>query len=77
MRKTLLISIGTVLAYFGITAIVPIILFVIPVHMYRQLRGAYTLGRFGALWRTAGLSLAALIVLSAFILAMGALGLYD
>ncbi len=32
-----------------------------PLHMYKQLRGAYGLGRFGALWRTAALLFFALI----------------
>jgi hypothetical protein len=45
--------------------------------MYRQLRGAYGVGRAGALWRTALLLLFAVIVLCAFVLLMGALGLYD
>lgn len=45
-----------------------------PFHMYRQLKGAYALSRFGALWRTAllaGFSATALGVFAALILALG------
>lgn len=37
----------------GIIALLAI--FVPPVHMYRQLKGTYRLGRFGAIWRTLAL----------------------
>jgi hypothetical protein len=43
--------------------------------MYRQLRGAYGVGRFGAIWRTAVLLMAAIVVLSLFIILMVGLGL--
>ena len=46
-----------------------------PVHMYRQLRGAYMLGRFGALWRTILLLLFAFVSLGIFTLLLLALGL--
>ncbi len=45
-----------------------------PFHMYRQLKGAYALSRFGALWRTAllaGFSATALCLFAALILALG------
>jgi len=45
--------------------------------MYRQLRGAYGCSRWGALWRTSVLILVAVIVLTAFVLMMGALGVFD
>lgn len=48
-----------------------------PVHMFRQLRGAYSLGRFGALWRALLLMLFASIATAAFgflLLLLGALG---
>lgn len=41
-----------------------------PFHMYRQLRGTYALGAFGALWRTAALSLFAVLVLLFWTLAI-------
>jgi Protein of unknown function (DUF3667) len=45
-----------------------------PVHMFRQLRGAYALGRWSALWRTLLLVLVASLALTLFLLAMVALG---
>jgi Protein of unknown function (DUF3667) len=38
-----------------------------PVHMYRQLKGTYRLGRFGAIWRTFALLLITAITSSLFI----------
>lgn len=46
-----------------------------PLHMYRQLRGAYTLSRFGAAWRTLFLMASALIATVIFFLLLLALGL--
>src|SRR5437868_10035814 len=40
--------------------------FVPPVHMYRQLRGAYCVSKRGAVWRTALLTLFAFIAISLF-----------
>jgi hypothetical protein len=74
---TLLVSVGTLLAAIGLNLIAPMMLLVPPFHMYRQLRGAYGLGRFGALWRTFGLMLSAVLVLIAFILLMTAVGVAD
>lgn len=48
-----------------------------PAHIYRQLRGAYALSRFSAIWRMMALSVFILIVLLLFVsalLALGALG---
>jgi hypothetical protein len=74
---TLLFAIGIALAAVGINAIAPLIVLAPPFHMYRQLRGAYGLSRGSALWRTGVLLLAAVLVLSAFILGMVALGVFD
>ena len=46
-----------------------------PVHLYRDLKGAYGLTRFGALWRTALLLLFSLIALSVFGMAVIVLGM--
>jgi hypothetical protein len=46
-----------------------------PVHMYRQLRGAYGLTRFGAVWRTAALIVFAAVALMLFLALLLALGL--
>ena len=47
------------------------------VHMYASLRGAYAIGRFGALWRTFMLSNAAVITLSAYLMLLIILGVVD
>jgi hypothetical protein len=46
-----------------------------PLHMYRQLRGAYALSRFGAAWRTLFLLASALIATVIFFVLLLALGL--
>ena len=43
--------------------------------MYRQLKGAYGLGRFGALWRTSLLLLFSVIALTLFAMAVVVLGM--
>lgn len=47
------------------------------VHMYAKLKGAYGLRRFGALWRTVGLSLGAVLSLGIYATLIVALGLMD
>jgi hypothetical protein len=51
-----------------------IMLFVPPVHIYKQLRGAYGSSRFGAFVRMLLLLLAALIVLSLYLLLLVFIG---
>ncbi|MGC6400204.1 DUF3667 domain-containing protein [Sphingomonas sp. FW199] len=46
-----------------------------PFHLYRQLRGAYRLSRFSALWRTAMLSVFITIILTLFLMLVIGLGL--
>ena len=51
--------------------------FVPPIHMYRQLRGAYLLSRWSALWRTIVLLVSASIAAGLFLsllLMLGVLG---
>ena len=74
---SLLVVIGSATSYAGFSAIAAPLLFIPPIHMYRQLRGAYALGRWGAIWRTAALLVVSLIVLIIFILGMVALGVLD
>lgn len=50
-------------------------LLLVPVHMFRQLKQAYQLGWFGALWRTVALQIFSALVLCLFALALLALGL--
>lgn len=49
--------------------------FIVPAHMFFQLRGAYGLGVFGALWRTLLLLVFAAVALCLFVLAIVWLGL--
>jgi hypothetical protein len=44
-----------------------------PVHMYRQLRGTYALGQFGAAWRMLMLSLFAWVAIGLFVSMIGVL----
>ena len=54
---------------------VTILTFAPALHMYRQLKEAYVLSRFSALWRTATLSLLAMTILSIFVGIIITLGL--
>lgn len=51
------------------------LVFAPPVHMYAQLKGAYALGRLGALWRTVALLVFAVIAALVFLLLLVTLGL--
>ncbi|WP_380878726.1 hypothetical protein ACFB49_18320 [Sphingomonas sp. DBB INV C78] len=55
-------------------AIIVILTFVPPIHMYRQLKGAYSLGWFSALWRTWFLLISASIAVTIFLLLLIAMG---
>ena len=53
-------------------------MFIPPFHMYRQLRGAYGLGRCGALWRTVVLIAFAVTVAGLFIALLSSrVGMFD
>ncbi len=71
---SLLIVLGSVLAYTGAGSLAAALLLIPPVHIFRQLSGAYALGWWGALWRTAALILAAVMVLGLFVLLIIAVG---
>jgi hypothetical protein len=66
----------TLLRPLGMGDVVPglAISFVPPIHMYRQLRGAYQLSRFSALWRTFLLVNFAFIAAGLFFMLLIALG---
>lgn len=49
---TMLVILGMVMDWLGANALLAVLFFLPPIHMFRQLRGTYGLGRFGALWRT-------------------------
>ncbi len=59
----------TLFGRFGIPAgLVSLLAMIVPpVHMYRQLKGTYSLGRFGAIWRTFALLIVTAITSSLFI----------
>lgn len=62
-----LLSTIAILSYFEFNMIAALLFaFVPPVHMYAQLRHAYSLGSFATLWRTIALLFIALISLSLF-----------
>ncbi|HUP67271.1 MAG TPA: DUF3667 domain-containing protein [Sphingomicrobium sp.] len=48
-----------------------------PLHMYRQLRGTYGVGRWGGIWRAAALSIFAFIAISLFVSLLVTLGAFD
>lgn len=72
----MLVVAGGVLVPAGATAIAGFLLFIPPFHMYRQLKGAYGLGRFSALIRTVLLQIFALVALLLFAMVLVALGLF-
>ena len=51
--------------------------FLPPIHMYRQLRGTYTVGPWGAVWRTAALTIFAFIAIGLFASLLVGLGAFD
>jgi hypothetical protein len=59
---------------FGQPGMALTVLLVPPVHMYRQLRGAYVLSRWSAVWRTFALLFFAVIASSIFFLLLLGLG---
>jgi hypothetical protein len=48
-----------------------------PVHMYRQLKGTYGVGTFGAIWRTAALTIFAFIAIGLFASLLVAIGAFE
>lgn len=71
----LLVILAGLLVPVGWAAAAGFLLFVPPVHMYRQLRGAYRLGWFGALWRSVLLVGFCFTVAGLFAAAMVAIGI--
>ena len=70
---TLVIA-GGLLVAAGSSGLAGLLFLVPPFHMYRQLKGAYHLGRFGALWRTVALTVFAFVAVSLFVVLLVALG---
>ena len=61
-----LVAVASLLFYAGWGATGAFLLLYAPFHMWRQLRGTYALGRFGATWRMLALSLFAWIAIGLF-----------
>ena len=74
---TLLFVIVSILGRVGVAAgiLTAVVLIVPPVHLYKQLRHAYTLSRFSAAWRLAALFVFIAIVLMLFLNMLLLLGL--
>jgi hypothetical protein len=72
----LVVTLSLIRALLGTSALSGVaITFGPPVHMYRQLKGAYQLRWFSALWRTAALLVFALVAATLFFVLLLALGL--
>jgi hypothetical protein len=71
----LLLSLGTIIGL--VSGAAGLLWFVPPVHMYRQVRGAYGVGRWGAAWRAFALTIFAFIAISLFASLLVALGGLD
>ena len=63
---TLLAVVQIVFGTLGFDSASALLAFAPPLHMYRQLRGAYGVSRFGALWRTAFLLIFSVFALAIF-----------
>jgi len=70
----ILVIAGGFLVAAGMTALASFLLFVPPFHMYRQLKEAYGLGRFGTWWRTILLTTFAIIAGGLFFAFIAAIG---
>ena len=73
----LLMIAGGALAAVGLASVAGFLFFVPPFHMYRQLKGAYQLGRFSATMRTIALLTFAFIAAGLFVTAVVAIGAID
>ena len=72
----MLVIAGGLLVAIGWSALAGFLFFVPPFHMYRQLKGAYLLGRFSALLRTFALVTFAFVAAGLFMTAAVALGTF-
>ena len=63
---TLLAIVGMIVSTLGADGLIALLILTPPLHMYRQLRGAYGVGRFGGLWRAAVLLVFAAMALGVF-----------
>lgn len=70
---TLLVSVLTIGSKLGVPMLAAGMVFIPPVHIYKQVRYTYALTRWGALWRTAAMGLYAFFALTMFLMAVLAL----
>jgi hypothetical protein len=70
----MLVIVGGSLVAAGMPGLASLLFFVPPFHMYRQLKGAYQLGRFSALMRTFALVTFAFVAAGLFLTATVAIG---
>ena len=61
-----LVAVASLLGYFDAGGLGILLLLYAPLHMYRQLRGAYDLARWAAIWRMLALSLFAWVAIGLF-----------
>lgn len=69
---TLLFATGMIAGAAGVESLAGVLTLIPPIHMYRQLRGAYGSSRFGALVRTFALLVFATMALSIYLVAIAA-----
>ena len=74
---TLLVIAGVAFQSVGLTSIAGFLWLLPPFHMYRQLKGAYGLSRWGAIWRASLLTMFALIVVSMFASLLVGVGTFE
>jgi hypothetical protein len=74
---SMLVVAGLLFGAVGMTSAAGLLWLLPPFHMYRQLKGAYALGRTGALWRTVLLLLFATVVMALFSAVLVGVGTYD
>jgi len=72
----LLLSLGSVIGLVS-QSLASLAWFVPPIHMYRQLRGTYALGKWSAVWRAFALSIFAFIAIGLFASLLVAIGAFD
>ena len=74
---SLLVVAGILFQSVGLTTLAGLLWLIPPFHIYRQLKGAYGLSRWGALWRTTLLTIFALVVVFLFAAALVGLEFFD
>jgi hypothetical protein len=74
---TMLVIVTALAVAVGWNGAIAAAMFVPPIHMFRQLKGAYGLTRLGALWRTVLLTLFAMTAALLFVAGIVGLGLFD